>query len=494
LQIRRELSVAYPSILILIAAASRIPRLDDSIAEMFSFRQTQTAFVIRSMSENGYNPFDAELPVLGEPWMVPFEFPLFQMIAASLANLFNVDPGYAGRLTSTIFFLLSAIGIYLFASNVFGRQIARLVLPVYLFTPFAFQWGSSSLIEWLPVCCGVWALYIVSFIDKASSNTNKAWIILASAFLISISALSKSTTGAIWMASIYLFVTLAIAAKSPFTRDKVLLLLGIGIVYSFALAPSVLWNSYADQIKARNPFTAWLTSQNLKEWNFGTFSQRIDLTNWKTIYDRIDQTVIGITIAFVAISIFISISREIHSRNFRWIVLSSLLGPLLFFNLYIVHDYYLVAIYPFLVLALAVAIESTVRKLGSPNNAFRLLITTVTIVIFSTFISPLGSSYMKNYNLMGTTPDISSIIARNTEPNEKVIMIGCDWDPTYLYFADRKGLMLMKGRYDQNAVPKEAWKEYEFIYLCNGTLEGNLPDGMEYVSLDGNLSKITKYP
>ena len=484
----------YPAFLLIIAAISRIPRLDDSIAEMFSFRQTQTAFVIRSMSENGYNPFDAQLPVLGEPWMVPFEFPLFQLIAAMFGDLFNVDPGYAGRLTSTMFFLLSAFGFFLFAAKVFGSVIAYLSLVIYLFTPFAFQWGSSSLIEWLPVSCGVWALYSATFIDKSKSNIHKFGVVFLSAFLVSISALSKSTTGAIWMAAIFLFVALAIGANSPFTRDKALFLIGIGTVYSFALVPTVLWNSYADMVKSSNPFTAWLTSQSLKEWNFGTFEQRVNLINWKTIYDRVDQTVIGITLVFVAVSIYISISQEIHSRNFRWIVFSSLLGPMVFFNLYVVHDYYLVAIYPFLVLALAVSIDVISRKLASPDKAYRVMIATVILVLLSTLISPIGSSYMKNYVLVETTPSISSVIARNTKIDEKVIMIGCDWDPTYLYFADRKGLMLMKSRYDQNTVSKEVWKDYQYIYLCNGTLEGNLPDGMDYVTVDGNLSQITKYP
>ncbi len=484
----------YPALLLLIAAAIRIPRLDDSIAEMFSFRQTQTAFVIRSMSENGYNPFGAQTPVLGEPWMVPFEFPLFQLIAAMFADLFNVDPGYAGRLTSTIFFLLSAFGFYLFAAKAFGRPIAQLALPIYLFTPFAFQWGSSSLIEWLPVCCGVWALYLASFIDKSKSNIRGIGVVFSSAFLLSISALSKATTGVIWLAAIFLFIALAIGANSAFTGDKVFLLLRIGTVYSFALAPTVLWNSYADQIKTTNPFTAWLTSQNLKEWNFGTFAQRIDVNNWRAIYDRVDQTVIGIGLVFVAISIFILMSQEIHSRNFRWMIFSSLLGPIVFFNLYVVHDYYLVAIYPFLVLALTVAIDVAAKKLASPGQAFKVMITSAFLVFLSTFISPLGSSYMNNYNLSETTPEISSIIAQNTESNEKIIMIGCDWDPTYLYFADRKGLMLMKSRYDQNAVSKEAWRAYQFIYLCNGTLEGNLPNGMTFVTVDGNLSRITKYP
>ncbi len=43
------------------------------------------------------------------------------------------------------------------------------------------------------------------------------------------------------------------------------------------LAAALLWTRHADAIKAASPTTAWLTSDALREWNFGTLAQRLDL-------------------------------------------------------------------------------------------------------------------------------------------------------------------------------------------------------------------------
>ena len=47
------------------------------------------------------------------------------------------------------------------------------------------------------------------------------------------------------------------------------------------------WNRHADAIKAANPATASLTSKALETWNFGTLHQRLDLSTWSTIFDRV---------------------------------------------------------------------------------------------------------------------------------------------------------------------------------------------------------------
>ena len=49
--------------------------LDQPLLERHSFRQTQTAYTARIFHEEGIDLLHPKLPVLGEPFEVPFEFP-----------------------------------------------------------------------------------------------------------------------------------------------------------------------------------------------------------------------------------------------------------------------------------------------------------------------------------------------------------------------------------------------------------------------------------
>ena len=60
------------------------PTLGRPLLESHAFRQTQTAYTARIYHEQGIDLLHPRLPVLGEPFEVPFEFPLFQA-AASIA-------------------------------------------------------------------------------------------------------------------------------------------------------------------------------------------------------------------------------------------------------------------------------------------------------------------------------------------------------------------------------------------------------------------------
>jgi hypothetical protein len=92
---------------VVIGLLVRISRLNDSIYERFSFRQTQTAFGIRYFANESLNPFTAQVPVLGPPWKIPFEFPIFQIIASLPTKYLYLEEAISGRITATLFFLLS---------------------------------------------------------------------------------------------------------------------------------------------------------------------------------------------------------------------------------------------------------------------------------------------------------------------------------------------------------------------------------------------------
>lgn len=79
------------------------------------FRETQTAFGVRSILRNGMSIFRADVPVFGPPWKLPFEFPVFQYCAAVVAQIFGFAEVKSSLITATIFFLASGVAfLYLF--------------------------------------------------------------------------------------------------------------------------------------------------------------------------------------------------------------------------------------------------------------------------------------------------------------------------------------------------------------------------------------------
>src|SRR4051812_47064718 len=110
-----------------------------SLLDAHGFRQTQTAITAASMAAGG--PFFRyETPVLGAPFSLPFELPLYQWLSARLSTLGGLPLETAGRLVSEAFFLLTAAALFA-ALGALGIPRPRrlgfvsilLVSPVYLF-------------------------------------------------------------------------------------------------------------------------------------------------------------------------------------------------------------------------------------------------------------------------------------------------------------------------------------------------------------------------
>ena len=59
-----------------------VPTLDQPLLEKHAWRQTQTAYSARIFHEQGIDLLHPKLPVFGEPFEAPFEFPLCQAAAS----------------------------------------------------------------------------------------------------------------------------------------------------------------------------------------------------------------------------------------------------------------------------------------------------------------------------------------------------------------------------------------------------------------------------
>ena len=134
--------------LLLVAVAIRLPNLDAELLGRHGFRETQTAYTAVLYHDEGVSLLHPELPVLGAPFEVPFEFPAFQAIASVVMRL-GVPADAAMHVTALACFVATALLLFGFVRRFADTLAALVALGVFLFSPFALLWGRASLIEYL---------------------------------------------------------------------------------------------------------------------------------------------------------------------------------------------------------------------------------------------------------------------------------------------------------------------------------------------------------
>src|SRR5215510_13720449 len=118
-----------------------------TINDEHGFRQSQTAITIDYLVKGG--PWiDYQTPVLGPPWSIPFEFPLYQWISALAVWLFHISVEQAGRMVSVMFFYASLFPAYFFLRRLaLSRMQTLTFLSLILVSPLYLFWSRTVMIE-----------------------------------------------------------------------------------------------------------------------------------------------------------------------------------------------------------------------------------------------------------------------------------------------------------------------------------------------------------
>ena len=263
-----------------------------SLLDLHGFRQTQTAITVSALVKGG-NWLRYETPVLGPPWSVPFEFPLYQWIVAFFTKTGIFEMDQAGRFVSLAFFLLALFAIFRALGNLsFGNTERYIILSLICISPQYLFWSRAFMIESTALALSACFFWLVaSFYAGNSAQPRKIPLFIGVAILGSLAGAVKVTTFfAFWVGSLmYLGVALRNHFKessqneAPFLKESVLFALcalAVPAVSIFA------WTSYADFIKELNPIGIKLTSKALSHWNFGSLTQKTSLATWNLFCTR----------------------------------------------------------------------------------------------------------------------------------------------------------------------------------------------------------------
>jgi hypothetical protein len=497
------------SVLMLLSLPVRLVDLEAPFTGEHEFRQTQTALSVWEIREHGFSLLHPRLPLFGPPWECPFEYPVFQIAAAavdSIAPWSNLDVSI--RLTNLLFFYLTAIALTWLARLLFDWQTALFTGGMFLFSPYNVFWSRTSMIEYAATFFGL--AYLILFIRWTFKPGRTLFIFTLCLGVLG--CLTKSTSFVI-----PLVVTGTIAGllglrlirpkfsrpaeaqvlpgalnPAPSAKDSVFLgrdqipaLITLLIVPLFV---GYLYAHYSDLIKEQAPFTAWLSSRHpyTKNWMYGTLVQRLQPHNWQRLFNRMQYTVMpnfagAMVIGLFALPVRLRRFAEVPGGNF-WtgcsLALAPFIGILLFYNLYVVHTYYLIACAPFLALfaGVGLALVFTLLRTRFVRAVFVLLLIGLGLHEWSGRIGEMVGAPKT------VDPRVSCLseAAHFINPNEPVIIVSAtEWSAFAPYYLKRRAFMALL---ENKPVDIQPLLDQDYFKKC----------GFHWLLLEGNDSRISE--
>jgi hypothetical protein len=400
---------------------------------LFAFRQAQTALTAYWLIKEPHT-FAYITPVLGAPWSMPFEYPIYQWLAVVLTKV-GVPLVPAGRLVSFAAFVGCLIPLWTVARDLkISRRAFLAVAAVYLACPFYVYWSRTFMIETTALFFSL--CWLAGIVRSRTNPSPLLW--LATLGFGCLAVLTKSITflsiapigGAVYLYDGFVWLRRDRSASSAYG------LLWRGLLFLVPTVVGFVWVAASDHFKAPNAFGLYLSSGSLRSWTFGTMAQRFALR---------DPILTSLTQAFGHISILVPVLIAldlIHSR-YRTAVLFAVAGYLsafaIFTNLHTQHTYYQSSNAILACIAVGLTIASAIDK-----GWLKTAVIVLALVIASQlhYFGEFFWNAVVNDNV-GAPSVVTARAARDaTKPDESLIVFGDDWSSVIPFYSERKSLTI----------------------------------------------------
>ena len=412
-----------------------------------AFRQTQNAISARYMAQNSLSLFNP-LPHIGVNTKAPFELPLLQILSASLQKA-GVSEVYALRPLSWIIFVIFNITLFFYVISITqNTSLGNFLLIVFTFHPLFLKYSNAFMIEFIPHIFGILSLIFLQT-DKKKYST----------IFLSLSLLAKITTGIIYFFIFFLFDLNKIYKNSLKIRFNINLL----FPYIISIFSISVWLILEENIKNSSKFSAWLKGSSMKNWNFGSIDKYSDLDSYIVILKRLLEN-FGILYPNYILGALVFLALILYEKKIGIL----LLVPIVFLNLYLVHDYYLLAIFPIAVFLIGLKLFKNNEKI----NIFILLFF-IMLAHLNYQVSTRFDEY-QNLNLMQSKLSLDNfetgliqVLNEKEFQNHNNIYLAAtfyDWNPTLFFYTNKYGIMAKDQIFKGN-------KEIEYFDFQNNDIE-----------------------
>jgi hypothetical protein len=397
---------------------------NNNLLDFFSFRQTQTAITSFYVIQEGFQ-INYQTPILGAPWSIPMEFPLYQWIVAIVVAVTHMPLDQAGRLVSLIFFYLTLIPVYGMLNYTMKNRAHKLmVISLILLNPVYIFWSRTFMIESAALFFSLAFLYCTI---RTIMTKSVPFFVLAIVLGV-LGGLTKVTTFAVVLIGGFGFYAWYWNRNRKCCSFPRYLLHG-AFLFGIPFLVNVAWVKYTDHLKHLNPLADFITSGALTSWNFGTWEQKLSLVTWYHIL-------------YVYLPLFVLVmllwrgSRRLEamaSLALFWI------GPAIFTNLYFVHEYYSYASSIFFSLFIGFILVSLIE---TKNKKTAILVYPVVLAISCSFYFNTYYDKQKTGHQNDPVIKLTEQVRVHTQPNDIMLVYGQDWNPVIPYYSQRKAIMV----------------------------------------------------
>lgn len=402
------------------------------------FRQVQTAVTVHAMKAEGFR-LDYSTPILGKPWSIPFEFPLYQYVVARISTVGHLGEVDAGRWVSLSAFYLALPALFLLLRTAaFSPVAAALGTVPVLGAPVFLLYSRAVLIESTAFLASSWFLYWLTQY-RLHRRAGQFTVML----LCGITAvLVKSTTWAVFCLPWAVWVLRdGWQARSQGWRAFRVIAEDVLLIGLPLLAVGFGWVWITDQIKTMNPIAGFLTSANLASFNFGTLAERLDPRTWRVLWSHWTMAVMP-GWCFVAGAVALVAVPRKGRIVFFLAATAFVLGQFIFINLYALHDYYFYANAAGACLAFG-GVVGGLWDLEAPWYRSRLPSVLLLVAVaggeFSTYQKHFYRIQMMDNS--GSSP-LAEAIRQLVGHDEVIVMHAGDWSALLAYRSDRRMLII----------------------------------------------------
>ncbi|HEY4248097.1 MAG TPA: hypothetical protein VGM64_14700 [Lacunisphaera sp.] len=436
------------------------------------FRQAQTALSTYFIQqEHNFSPA-YPTPVLGKPWSIPLEFPLYQWTVVGLGNVTGLDLTTSARLISLACFYLMLPAVFLLLGD-WNVPIAWrwLILGLIVSCPLYILYARAFLMETMALTMSVW--FLAAY--WRGLKTGKWGWLLAAAIFGTGAGLVKVTTFMLYLIPAATVTLWLLWRQRPTNQNpgwgRIGRILALGaLATAVPFAATLWWMHFADVAKAANPAARFLQSENLHDFIFGTGATRFSAAVWAGHWLIFRVSVVWLPLAVISGAALIFFARGWRGKIL--FCLACFVGiQVLFPVLYAWHDYYYVANTLFVLVAMGLAVSTLLESSVLPPWVGR--------VVIAAMLG--GQAYFFCHQFYGglsaMSPegsDMTRLLRQVTRPDDVLLIQGEDWNSMIPYYARRRALMLKDGADNNEAEIRDAFRQLKGEQVSALITTGNI--------------------
>ena len=428
-------------VILFIALAFRLYKIDTPLADFHSWRQVDTASVSRNFVNRGFDllhPRYHDLSNIQSGIENPqgyryVEFPIYNAIVAALYKYIPLAPlEVYGRLVTIAFSLIVIAILYYFLCKEFGRVAAIAGGITYAVFPFFVYFSRVVLPETTALGFTFISLFFMYLFAFGKNKVKNIFYFIASLLTFTVGLLIKPTVVFYSLSFLSLFIIKY--------RWNVFKKFQPYVFFILAAIPYALWLSFISKYPAGIPSCntcppgtiTWLMRYVNTNGGLQDIFFKPAFFRW-IFYERINNIIFGgyLTVFFV-LGFFLKPRRYfIHS-----LLLSAMAYVFVFQGGNVQHEYYQTLIFP----ALAGLVGVGVSLFSTQNKIFISQVVSFVLIVALFVFSFVMSFYLvKGYYGVSQEQVNEGRVIRDLTPPGSKIVTDTNGDTTLLYLSEREG-------------------------------------------------------